>query len=188
MYFGVAICKQGTSLYKYMTESTTISSGGGGGIDIPISSELGTYDVVYFLAETPKTSFTSPDISNTFIPIPNAIQTVLIKNSPITVSFTAVWDAGKTNYQLFIDNETNNQIQLLNCFIEIKYGDNPRPSASQVGEVTISLGTVTALANTTTTISNNVFSLPDYDLRGGLIYFISSNSAYNVSDSIGSID
>lgn len=189
MYFGVAISKQGSSTFKYMTESTTISSGSGVGIDVPLDGELGMYDVVYFLAETAKTSFTSPDIANTFIPIPDARQVVQVKKSPVAVSFTAYWDAGKTYYELIITNELGSAFQLLSCYVNIKYGDNPMPSASQSGEVTISLGTITAAANTTTVVSGNAFSLPDYDTRlGGLIYFTNSNSAYNVSDMIDSIE
>ena len=191
MYFGVAISKQGTSIYKYMTESTPLVSGSGGGIDISLTGELGMYDVVYFLAETAKTSFTSPDIANTFIPIPDAMQVVQVKESAVTVSILAVWDAGKTSYELYVGSETGS-LTLNNCFLNIKYGNNPMPSASQSGEVTISLGTIVAntVPESGPVRTGNVFSLPDYDLRqGGIIYFTNSSSAaYNASDMIGSID
>ena len=66
------------------------------------------------------------------------------------------------------------------------------PSASQSGEVTISLGTIIAstVPGSGPVRTGNVFSLPDYDLRqGGIIYFTNSSSAaYNASDMIGSID
>ena len=191
MYFGVAISRQGTTTYKYMTESTTISSGSGGGIDVPLDGELGMYDVVYFLAETAKTSFTSPDIANTFIPIPDAWQVVQVKESAVTVSILAVWDAGKTSYELYVGSETGS-LTLNNCFLNIKYGDNPMPSGSQSGEVTISLGTIVAntVPESGPVKTGNVVSLPDYDTRqGGLVYFTnSSNAAYNVSDMIGTIE
>ena len=191
MYFGVAISRQGTTTYKYMTDTTTISSGSGSGVDVPLDGELGTYNVVYFLAETIKSSFTSPDVANTFIPIPYAMQTILIKDSAVSVTITAVWDAGKTNYELYVNSE-NGSLTLNNCFLNIKYGDNPMPSASQSGEVTISLGTIVAntVPESGPVRTGNVVSLPDYNTRlGGLIYFTNSSySAYNMHDMIGSID
>ena len=191
MYFGVAISKQGSSIFKYMTESATLVSGSGGGIDVPLTGELGMYDVVYFLAENPKTSFTSPDIANTFIPIPDARQVVQVKKSAVTVAITAVWSAGKTSYELYVYSEQGS-LTLNNCFLNIKYGDNPMPSGAQSGEVTIPLGTIVAntVPESGPVKTGNVVSLPDYDTRqGGLIYFTnSSNSAYNMYDMIGSID
>ena len=191
MYFGVAISKQGSSIFKYMTESTTLVSGSGGGIDVPLTGELGMYDVVYFLAETAKTSFTSPDIANTFIPIPDARQVVQVKKSAVTVTITAVWSAGKTSYEFYVYSEQGS-LTLNNCFLNIKYGDNPMPSGAQSGEVTIPLGTIVAntVPESGPVKTGNVVSLPDYDTRkGGLIYFTnSSNAAYNVSDMIGSME
>lgn len=191
MYFGVAISKQGSSIFKYMTESTTLVSGSGGGIDVPLTGELGMYDVVYFLAKTAKTSFTSPDIANTFIPIPDARQVVQVKESAVTVTITAVWYAGKTSYELYVYSEQGS-LTLNNCFLNIKYGDNPMPSGAQSGEVTIPLGTIAAntVPESGPVKTGNAVSLPNYNTRkGGLIYFTnSSNAAYNVSDIIGSID
>ena len=191
MYFGVAISKQGSSIFKYMTESATLVSGSGGGIDVPLTGELGMYDVVYFLAETAKTSFTSPDIANTFIPIPDARQVVQVKKSAVTVAITAVWSAGKTSYELYVYSEQGS-LTLNNCFLNIKYGDNPMPSDAQSGEVTIPLGTIVAntVPKSGPVKTGNVVSLPDYDTRqGGLIYFTnSSNSAYNMYDMIGPIE
>lgn len=191
MYFGVAISIQGSSIFKHMTESTTLLSGSGGGIDVPLTGLPGMYDVVYFLAENAKTSIDSPGIPNTFIPIPDARQVVQVKESAVTVTITAVWSAGKTSYELYFYSEQG-IITLNDCFLNIKYGDNPMPSGPQSGEVTIPLGTIVAntVPESGPVKTGNVESLPDYDIRqGGLIYFTNlSNSAYNVSDIIGSIE
>lgn len=207
MYFGVAICKQGTSGYKYMTENITISAGGGGGIDVPISSELGTYEVVYFLAETAKTSFTSPDRANTFIPIPNAMQVVNIQASDFGVYFGGgtYWDAGKTYFEIIFDNMSSGPKTLNKCYINIKYGDNI-DGPGQVGEVGFEIhtngqpdGIVYAPANTETIISvdypvsgvsNPVLgALTDFDTRGGYIKFTNlTNGDYNTGSEIGAME
>lgn len=189
MYFGVAISKQGSSTFKYMTESTTISSGSGGSIDIPIDGELGMYDVVYFLAETAKTSFTSPDIANTFIPIPGALQVVEIRSGDLGVYFGGgtYFEMGRVYYQLIFNNVGNGGKTLNNCYIDIKYGDNI-DGPSQVGEASFKIhtpeqadGIVYAPGNAKTTISGSLLGvLPDFDPRGGYIKFnTSTNDAYN---------
>ena len=189
MYFGVAICKQGTSLYKYMTEDSTIVSSSSGGIDVPISEELGTYDVVYFLAELPKTSFSSPDIPNTFIPIPGALQVVEIRSDTIGVYFGGgtYWRGGEVYFQIIFNNTTNQGQTLNKCYIDIKYGDNI-DGPSQVGEASFKINTpgqadgiVYAPANEETIISGSLSGvLPDFETRGGYIKFTTStNKAYN---------
>lgn len=41
MYFGVAISKQGGGAdYGYITKASTVGSGGGGGVSIPITGNL----------------------------------------------------------------------------------------------------------------------------------------------------
>lgn len=189
MYFGVAICKQGTSLYKYMTEDSTIVSSSSGGIDVPISEELGTYDVIYFLAELPKTSFTSPDISNTFIPIPGVLQVVEIRSDTLGVYFGGgtYWQIGRVYFQIIFNNVGGGGKTLNNCYIDIKYGDNI-DGPSQVGEASLKIhtpgqadGIVYAPGNATTTISDSLLGvLPDFETRGGYIKFTTStNDAYN---------
>lgn len=97
MYFGIAICKKNTTNYKYMTQDLTLSTGGGGVILVPISSELGVYDVVYFITNVLKTSFSDPEPElweKKFIPIPDfsplsskAMQTVTIEASHLSTVY-----------------------------------------------------------------------------------------------------
>lgn len=189
MYFGVAICKQGTSLYKYMTEDSTIVSSSSGGIDVPISEELGTYDVIYFLTELPKTSFSSPDVSNTFIPIPGALQVVEIRSDTIGVYFGGgtYWQSGETYWQIIFNNVGGVGKTFNKCYIDIKYGDNiDGPSESGEGSFKIHTpgqdnGIVYAPANTQTIVSGSLSGvLPDFETRGGYIKFTTStNKVYN---------
>lgn len=207
MYFGVAISKQGTTRYKYMTESTTISVGGGGGIDVPIDSELGNYDVVYFLAENPKTSITAPDIANTFIPIPNALQVVNIQSTDFGGFFGGgtYWNAGKTYFEIGFTNMSVAGKTLNGCIVSIKYADNIN-GPDQSGETAFEIhttgkadGTVYAPAGTTTYISIDYpvtgvtnpipGTLPDFDTRGGYIKFRNSTDGdYNFGSEIGAME
>ena len=186
MYYGVAICKQGTTGYKYMTQNITMSAGGGGGIDVPISNELGTYEVVYFLAEAEKLSFSDPDKVNTFIPIPNAMQIVTIENSPILVLVSGTWISSTSNWEVVIENKSNMQIALTGCSLKIRYGDNTEFEPLEFGEASFTIpigsdGTITVLPNSEQIVSGtSVNSLPDFNSRdGGLLYFRNNNTAYN---------
>lgn len=182
MYFGVAICQQGTSGYKYMTENITMSAGGGGGIDVPISSELGTYEVVYFLAETRKLSFSDPDITNTFIPIPNAMQIVYIENSPISVYVSGTFAMMTANYEITIQNNQANTLTLTGCNIAFRYGNNLPGDNIELGEKTKPLGTITVQGNSSLTVSGEITGVgADWDtMDGGYLWFSNStNSAYN---------
>ncbi len=181
MYFGVALCQQGTSGYKYMTQNITMSAGGGGGLDIPISSELGTYEVVYFLAEKSKLSFSDPDITNTFIPIPNAMQIVYIENSPITVYVSGTFAMMTANYEITIQNNQANTLILNGCNIAFRYGNKLPSDALVVGEKNKSLGTVTVQGNSSVTLTGVITAVgADYNSLGGYLWFSNStNSTYN---------
>lgn len=181
MYFGVAICQQGTSGYKYMTQNVTMSNGGGGGIDIPISSELGTYEVVYFLAEKSKLSFSDPDIVNTFIPIPNAMQIVYIENSPISVYVSGTFALMTANYEITIQNNQSNTLTLNGCNIAFRYGNKLPTDALVVGEKNKSLGTVTIQGNSSVALTGVITAVgADYDSLGGYLWFSNiTNAAYN---------
>lgn len=186
MYYGVAICKQGTTGYKYMTQNITMSSGGGGGIDVPISNELGNYEVVYFFAAAEKLSFSDPDKVNTFIPIPNAMQIVTIENSPILVLVSGTWISSTSNWEVVIENKSNMQIALTGCSLKIRYGDNTEFEPLEFGEASFTIpvgsdGTITVLPNSTQIVSGTrVNSLPDFNSRdGGLLYFRNNNTSYN---------
>ena len=180
-YFGVAICKQGTSGYKYMTENVTLFNGGGGGIAVPISNELGTYEVVYFLAESPKLSFSDPDIVNRFIPIPDALKTVIIETSPISVFVSGTFALMTANYEITIVNNHSSSLILNGCNIAFRYGNKLPTDALVMGEKNKSLGTVTVQGNSSITLSGSITSVgADYDSLGGYLWFSNStNAAYN---------
>lgn len=181
MYFGVAICKQGTTGYKYMTENVTMGNGGGGGLSIPINGEMGTYDVVYFLAATPKASFSDPDKVNTFIPIPNAMQVVNISNSPITVYVSGSFALMTAYYEITIVNNYPSSLILNGCNIAFRYGNKAPEDALVMGEKNKSLGTVTVQGNSSVTLTGNIAAVgADYASLGGYLYFSNlTNTAYN---------
>lgn len=181
MYFGVAICKKGTSGYKYRTQGTAISAGQGGALDISISSELGTYEVVYFLADEKKLSLTAPDIVNTFIPIPNAMQTVIIKSSPISVQLNGTFGLQTANYTIKISNGYNTGLNLKGCNIAFRYGNKAPADALIVGEKIKSLGDIVVPAKSSVTLTGTIMGVGiDYDELGGYLYFTSmSNTLYN---------
>ena len=186
-YFGIAICKQGTTGYKYMTESTQIGTGGDGGITVPITSELGTYEVVFMLVENQKLTFESPDITNRFVPLYMGYKTTIIEYSPIFVSVTATWVPNTTSWEVSITNNGDVQITLTGCSLKIRYGDTAPDSDLEIGEASFTIpigsdGTITVLPNSTQTITGTrLNSLPEFNTRDGLLYFRNNNSAYNAT-------
>lgn len=181
MYFGVAICKKGTSGYKYRTQGTAISAGQGGALDISISSELGTYEVVYFLADEKKLSLTAPDIINTFIPIPNAMQTVIIKSTPISVQLNGTFGLQTANYTIKITNGYNTGLNVNGCSIAFRYGNKAPSDALVMGERRKSLGNIVVPAKSSVTLTGTITGVGiDYNELGGYLYFTSmSNTLYN---------
>lgn len=189
-YFGVAICKQGTSGYKYMTEDITMSNGGGGGFQVPITNELGLYEVVFILCEKYKTSFSAPDIVNRFVPIEFGYKMVTIEYSALTVLVSGTWALSTSNWEVVIENKSNMQIALTGCSLKIRYGDNAENSPLERGEISFTIpvgsdGTIVMLPNSTQTISgveyNSLpeFNTPSSDPRLGRLYFRNNNSIYN---------
>ena len=187
MYFGAAICKQGSTDYGYITEASTVGSGGGGGVSIPITGKLGMYDVIFFLAELPKTTFGSDSTANHFIPLSEGFKTIEIKTSPLFVSLTGTWASNTTNYQLDVTNNSSSTITLTNCNIVIAYGDFVDGSGLENDETSFKVtygsgisGNIVVPANSTITISGSkIGTLLDFDTRGGTLLFTNSNSAYN---------
>ena len=189
MYFGAAICKQGSTDYGYITEASTVGSGGGGGVSIPITGKLGMYDVIFFLAELPKTTFGSDSTANHFIPLSEGFKTIEIKTSPLFVSLTGTWASNTTNYQLDVTNNSSSTITLTNCNIVIAYGDFVDGSGLETDETSFKVtygsgisGNIVVPANTTITISGSKpGTLSDFASRGGTLLFKNSNSAYNTT-------
>lgn len=186
-YFGIAICKQGTTGYKYMTESTQIGTGGDGGITVPITSELGTYEVVFMLVENQKLTFESPDITNRFVPLYMGYKTTIIEYSPIFVSVTATWVPNTTSWEVSITNNGDIQLTLTGCSLMIRYADKLENDPLEIGEASFTIpigsdGTITVLPNSTQTITGTrLNSLPEFNTRDGLLYFRNNNSAYNAT-------
>lgn len=188
MYFGAAISKQGGGAdYGYITEAVTVGSGGGGSVTIPITGKLGMYDVIFFLAELPKTTFGGDSTANHFIPLSGGFKTIEIKTSPLFVSLTGTWASNTTNYRLDVTNNSSSTITLTNCNIVIAYGDFVDGSGLETDETSFKVtygsgisGNIVVPANSTITISGSkIGTLLDFDTRGGTLLFTNSNSAYN---------
>jgi len=181
MYFGVAICKQNTSGYKYMTVNTKMNTGGGSNINVPINNENGIYEVVYFLAENPKLSFFDADISNAFVPVPGAMKIVTIQSTPITVYVSGTFELMAANYEITIQNNQSNTLTLTGCNIAFRYGNKLPSDALVVGEKNKSLGTVTVQGNSSLTLTGVITAVgADYASLGGYLWFSNStNSTYN---------
>lgn len=189
-YFGIAICKQGTTGYKYMTESTQIGTGGDGGITVPITSELGTYEVVFMLVENQKLTFESPDIINRFVPLEFGYKMVTIEYSALTVLVSGTWANSTSNWEVVIENKSNMQIALTGCSLKIRYADNAENAPLELGERSFTIpvgsdGTIVMLPNSTQTISGVEYnSLPEFntppsDPRLGRLYFRNNNTIYD---------
>lgn len=189
-YFGVAICKQGTSGYKYMTEDITMSNGGGEGFQVPITNELGLYEVVFMLCENYKTSFSAPDVLNRFVPIEFGYKLVTIEYSALTVLVYGTWANSTSNWEVVIENKSNMQIALTGCSLKIRYGDNAENSPLERGERSFTIpvgsdGTIVMLPNSTQIISGVEYnSLPEFDTppsdpRLGRLYFKNNNTIYD---------
>ena len=188
MYFGAAISKQGGGAdYGYITEAVTVGSGGGGSVTIPITGKLGMYDVIFFLAELPKTTFGGDSTANHFIPLSGGFKTIEIKTSPLFVSLTGTWASNTTNYRLDVTNNSSSTITLTNCNIVIAYGDFVDGSGLETDETSFTVtygsgisGNIVVPANSTITISGSkIGTLLDFDTRGGTLLFTNANSAYN---------
>lgn len=181
LYFGVAICKTGTTGYKYMTESITIGLGGDGGINVPISNELGTYEVVFFLCESPKASFSDPDIVNRFVPIPNAMKNVTIETSSIGTFVSGTFSLQEAFYSITLQNYGSIPVNINGCNIAFRYGDNETTEPLEMGEKTKSLGDVVVPANSSLELTGSIVAVGvDYDTRGGYLWFSNlTNSKYN---------
>lgn len=172
MYFGVAICKKNTAGYKYMTENANIVANGGGHIDIPISSELGTYEVVYFLAKNVKSSFSAPDIVNTFIPVPNAMQLVTIEQSSISVSVKGTFALQTANYTITIYNTYGAPVAINGCSITFRYKDKAPSDDLVMGEKIKSLGDVVVPADSSITLTGTISAVgAEFASKGGYLYF-----------------
>lgn len=191
-YFGVAICKQGTSGHKYMTEDITMANGGGGGFQVPITNELGLYEVVFMLTESPKTSFSAPDILNRFVPLEFGYKMVTIEYSALTVLVSGTWALSTSNWQVVIQNNSDFQLTLTGCSMMLRYADNTEFEPLERGERSFTIpvnsdGTITILPNSTQTISGVEYnSLPEFNTppsnpRMGRLYFRNNNTIYNAT-------
>jgi len=187
MYYGVAICKQGTAGYKYMTQTVNIATSQGGAIDVPISSELGKYEVVYFLASNPKALLSDPDKVNAFIPVPNAMQIVDIQSTPISVTVSGTFALQTAKYSIIIYNGYGVQMSINGCNIAFRYGDKAPSETLVMGEKTKSLGNVVVPANSSITLTGTIAAVgTEYATRGGYLYFTNgTNTLYNKRGEFG---
>ena len=194
-YFGAAISKVGTTIYNRITELSTITGGGGGGVDVPTSGlTIGDYDIVFFLGTSASGTLTNAD-AGTYVPIPGvSIQRITLKNIPVTISIVATWASNITTYYLEIINESPSLITLNSSSLYIRYADNLYTDPRESGEHLISIGNITVPANGTyyypvtapPTPATQTGSLPLFNTRGGRIWFRNtSNSAYYYDDEIG---
>ena len=194
-YFGAAISKVGTTIYNRITELSTITGGGGGGVDVPTSGLVaGDYDIVFFLGTAASGTLTNSE-SGTYVPIPGTcIQRITLKEIPVTISIVATWAANVTTYYLEIVNESNSLITLNGSSLYIRYADNLYTAPQQAGEHLINIGNITVPANGTyyypvtapATPATQTGSLSLFNTRGGRIWFRNtSNSAYYADEEIG---
>ena len=194
-YFGAAISKVGTTIYNRITELSTITGGGGGGVDVPTSGlTVGDYDIVFFLGTSASGTLTNAD-AGTYVPIPGTcIQRITLKEIPVTISIVATWASNVTTYYLEIVNESNSIITLNGSSLYIRYADNLYTDPQESGEYQNNIGNITVSANSTyyypvtapSTPATKTGSLPLFNTRGGRIWFRNtSNSAYYYDDEIG---
>ena len=210
-YFGAAISKVGTTTYKYITETSAITGGGGGGVNIPVTGlTVGNYNIVFFLSTVAHGTLTDVN-DGTYVPLPtDMIQTIELKLTDFVVSWggNTYWSANKTYFELICTNESPNQRSMSGCLVRIKYADN-KTGPDQSGESSFEVhssgqadGVIVVPGNTTLVISvdfpvsgvtNPVLSsLPLYDApdnRGGWIFFTNTtNTLYNTDTEIGTLE
>jgi hypothetical protein len=190
MYPCVAIVKQGTALYQYKTGEQPMSDEGAAAVEIPIASLIGLtdgafYEVAYLFARNKKTSIMADDIENAFIPLPGGYFIVQTVTSSTVVRVMGHLSANglSVEWDLYISNTSPSSVQLLGCYVYIRYADNDVFDPMEMGEDTISLGTITVPAGQSHTYTNTFIGvIPDNEKRGGRLWFRNqSNSLWNTS-------
>lgn len=190
MYYGAAIAKVGTQSIAYMTESTPLTTTGGGGIDIPLSGyTTGFYEIYQFLCENPKTSLMAPDIVNRFIPIQdNYMQVIEVKSSTVRITMFLIWARETVTGSATITNEGSGTLFVTSQVVTIRYADKLDKDPLERGEtVTILPGTFNVDGGTSKQVPISVSGvLPLYPSRGGRSIYNVNNGQYQGSNLIGS--
>lgn len=184
-FFAIAIVPYGTNDGQWISSSTPIS-GGNSSLNVALSSlNIGSYDAIHFLVEIAKPLITSSSSINTYIPLPQAIQTITISNSAIFVVVHGSFTGAKLYWNISIANNSSSNKTYTGCYVTARYGNSAVDAALVNGEIQVSLGTIAIAANSTYTNSGIMFSaLPDRDSMGGGYMLFQS---YQSPNTIGEI-
>lgn len=184
-FFAIAIVPYGSNDGQWLSSSTPIS-GGNSTLNIALNYlTVGSYDVIHFLVEIAKPLITSSSSINTYIPLPQVIQTITISNSAIFVVVHGSFTCAKLYWNISIANNSSSNKTYTGCYVTARYGNSAVDDALVNGEIQVSLGTIEIAANSTYTNSGVMLSaLPDRDSMGGGYMLFQS---YRSPNTIGEI-
>lgn len=183
-FFAAFIGTAGQNTAQWLGASTNITAGNSA-VSIPISSlSPGNYDVAYFLAKVTKAALTDAEVTNTFIPLPFAIQTITIIAKSYTIIIVGTKKTTGVDWSINITNNSSSIKTFTNCVLTSRYGDKAIGSSLEAHENQISLGTITVNGNSTYTNSGTMNgAIPNYSTRGGYM-LLSSTELGNVTENV----
>ena len=182
-YFGAYIVKQDNPAY-YMQKTMNTPVGYDNILDIEFlnNQSIGEYNVYTYLAlKVDGNPFNYYPLDGGFL----GSLLITQKVQALTVDLTGDLMAGVLNWSLDISNERIDEfITLFNVYITARYGDNVmNVDPLENGETQISLGDLTITPSGYSNNGSFFGALPEYDTRGGYLYFShSSGGDKNYSD------
>jgi hypothetical protein len=179
MYFGVALYRSNIG-YQYQTEAVPASQTAGS-IEFPLSGLIaGVYEVAAIFAVNPRPNWLHPDVTNTFIPVPDGYRTVTVISDTVIITLNAVRDGTTVTWDLYVYNQSPSAFSLSACQVRVRYGDRDRYDPMETGEQAYTIGSIAVDAGQTYHTSGTFTGvLADYATRSGAIYFINSSSEWD---------
>jgi hypothetical protein len=179
MYFGIALYRSNIG-YQYQTEAVPASQTVGS-VEFSLSGlPAGIYEVAAIFAVNPRTDWTLPDVTNSFIPLPDGYRSVTIISDTVIITLNAVRDGTTVTWDLYIYNQSTSAFSLTSCQIRVRYGDRDKYDPIETGEQAYTIGSISINAGQTYHTSGTFTGvLTDYATRSGAIYFINANSDWD---------
>lgn len=177
-YPGVVTVRSDINAGYFITDSATLSGGGGGGVDIPTSQFLSgyTYSFVFVLSSIMQTSYGPNSSPAIFIPAPadKYIQSVKFESKGVEVSVIASYNGStKIDWTLYVTNKVLTSATVSNIVLRLTYADYDGKRPMQQGEYETRLADITVALNESKTTSGAILTnsyLQDINERGGRVY------------------
>lgn len=179
VYFAAAIVRPGAASGSYLTTSTRVTASGSvGELILPLNGyTAGTYEIYQFICPNPKTSLTSPGITNTFIPIGDVwMKEITVMTSAVRCTVQLIWNNGSISGEVVFVNETNTARIVLSGTLQIRYADKKAGDPLESGEGIVTIEQFNLAANATVRKPVSASGLlPDIRTRGGIALYNERN-------------